>query len=399
MRNSILSATLTAAISALLLSCAPAVKLPGVHEPLDSGEWQRCAGELAQREAVALIDDLTLDAKTLLCQGVVLVSEGKVEEGLDLLTESGVRNKEDHRPHYLAGRILAEQGRYEEALSAFEKSAKRFPAMEVPTERLGRKALDRDGPEEAKAFLLKANDRGLCTYGCKGLLAKLYHREGKTTEAESIYKQMIEEKPEEPAAYVGMAGMRNSSADYKAEAQLLQTATEKKGFSELNPVQQADILFSLAFARYNGEEYAVAARVIDRAISLKDNHSDWYILAGWIALKRDRNKDALDLFETAQNKDPRIAASHAGIGDAKIALNDTDGARVAYEKARELEPMDPVTILKLAYAIARAGDTDGARKLLAEAVRLDREHLPESLVTKVTDLIGGNSDQSGDGES
>ena len=145
------------AMTALLAGCGPGVKIPPVHEPLDSDEWKRCAGELADRESAGLIDDLTLDSKTLVCRGVVAAGEGKINKAIELLTEAGVRDKEDHRPHYLLGRILAEDGRYEEALAAFERSQERYAEMEVPTERLGRKVMDRDGDEPARNFLIKAD--------------------------------------------------------------------------------------------------------------------------------------------------------------------------------------------------------------------------------------------------
>ena len=73
----------------VVIGCGPAVKLPPVQESLDSGEWERCDGELQEREAIGLIDDLTLDSKTLLCRGVVLGAQGKTNQAIDLLTEAG----------------------------------------------------------------------------------------------------------------------------------------------------------------------------------------------------------------------------------------------------------------------------------------------------------------------
>jgi len=233
------------------LGCAPAVSLPSVHEALDSAQWSRCAGELELREATAMIDDLTLDSKTLFCQGVALAATGKVDEGLELLTESGVRDKEDHRPHYLSGRILAEAGRYEEALSAFERSAKRFPTMEVPSERLARSLMEAGKTDEARIFLGKTLERELCPYGCQGLYARLLKEAGQPEEAQAVYEGMIELEPEEPAAFVGLASLANQAGDHAEEASRLSAATLAKKFSELRESERADIFYSLAFAHYN----------------------------------------------------------------------------------------------------------------------------------------------------
>lgn len=367
--------------------CGPAVRLPGVHEPLDSAEWQRCAGELAERESVGLIDDLTLDSKTMLCQGVVLAAKGQVNEGLELLTEAGVRDKEDHRPHYMAGRILAENGRFEEALAAFERAQQRFAGLEVPTERLGRQIHEKEGPEQARSFLTKANERGLCPYGCRGVLARMYHETGDDAQARVIYEQMVGEAPGEPAAYVGLAALHNAAGEYLEESDLLTKAVGAQHFKDLSKEQQADIHYSHAFARYNARKYKGAAASMQRALDLVTGRADWYVLAGWIELKQESAALAIVKFEKAVELDGKLAAAHTGVGDAAMELGQAAEAIAAYERARELDAADAVIVLKLAYAVALNGDRERAAQLVDEASALDREHLPPDLLGKVTGLL------------
>ncbi|MBW2277876.1 MAG: tetratricopeptide repeat protein [Deltaproteobacteria bacterium] len=384
--SSCLPPALASAVALFFTACAPAVNLPGVHEPLDSEEWKRCAGELEERESISLIDDLTLDSKTLLCRGVVRAADGKVTEGLDLLTEATVLDKEDHRPHYLMGRILTEAGRYEEALAAFERSQQRFPEMEVPTERLGRRVREKDGDEPAKTFLLKAKERELCPYGCMGLLAEVYHDTGDDEQAGKIFDQMVKSKPGEPAGYVGQASLANSKSDFMTESELLTKATKTAHFKDLSERQQADIHYAHAFSRYNARKYKGAAKSIERGLRI-EKKADWYVLAGWIELKLDNPAMALTKFEKATDLDSKLAAAHAGQGDSLIALGRTNDAIESFEKAKKLDAKDAVIVLKLAHAKAVAGDIDAAAALVDEAAALDKEHLPPDLLKKVTTLI------------
>ncbi len=371
----------------LLAACGPAVKLPPVQEPLDSEEWSRCSGELKERESAGLIDDLTLDSKTLVCKGVVAAAEGKTNRAVELLTEAGVRDKEDHRPHYLAGRVLAEAGRYEEALAAFERSQERYPEMEVPAERLGRRVAKKDGDTQARTFLLKAEERGLCPYGCRGLLARLHHKAGDDDSARTLYETMIKDEPGEPSAYVGMASLSNATGDHMAESEWLTKATRAAHFKDLSTAAQADIHYSHAFARYNARKFKGGAASIDRATSLQGDRADWWVLSGWLQLNLKDPAIALTKFDKAATLDEKLSAAHIGRGDAMIELGREGDAVVAYERAKKQDPSNAVIILKLAHAKALGKDLDAARALLDEAITMDREHLPPELISKVTKLL------------
>lgn len=378
---------LTTTFSAIL-GCASPVGMPPVHEPLDSAAWRDCADELSRRESLGLFDDMTLDKQTLVCRGVVAAGQGKIEEGLDLLNEAAVLNKEDHRPYYLSGRILAEAGRYREALTAFEKSQRRFASMEVPSERLGRKVLEEGGAQEALAFLLEANGRHLCPYGCQGLLARLFFENKEPLKAVSIYKQMIVGSPDEPAAYVGLASVHNSKKEWSAELENLEKAIGTAGYRELSEAQRASILYSASFAAYNGDKSGKAARLMDDALALDSSRADWYVLAGWIAMKRFRPEEAVEYFETAGRLDPKLVAAMVGQGDAYVQSERYPDAIAAYERAQKKDPGNAVVLLKLALALGKNGDKEEGQKLLDKARGLDQKGLPPDLLASVAKVLG-----------
>ena len=92
MRVSLKEYMLSLFICVSALGCSPSVQLPGVHEPLDSPSWKRCAGELEYRESVGMIDDLTLDSKTLLCKGVAAAARGEVSRLIERLLAPAFEN-------------------------------------------------------------------------------------------------------------------------------------------------------------------------------------------------------------------------------------------------------------------------------------------------------------------
>ena len=375
-------------ISALLWTCcATGPNMPSVHEPLGSHQWQQCAGNLQQRQSIGMIDDLTLDSRTLICKAMVLANEGKTDEAIDLLIEAGVQEPDDHRPHYLQGRLLAEAGRFEESLASFQRSQKRFPEMEVPTERLGRQMLHQNEPAQVKRFLSMADERQLCPYGCLGLLARLHHKEGESETAAKIYQRMIELNPDEPAAYVGLASMENNAGSYSAEAQQLEKATRSRGFTELSDRGKADVYYSMAFAYYNAANHGRASAAIKSALRLETGQATWYLLAGWIEIKQDQPQAALNNFARAQQIDPGLLAAAIGVGDTHSAMDQLEQAKIAFNKALAIDSINTIVLLKLAHVQARLGEFDQAEELMNKAHKIDADNLPQDLVTPVTDLL------------
>ena len=372
-----------------VIGCGSGPKIPSVHEPLDSADWRICAGlDSDDGQFVGLIDEIKAGKhRSILCQGVVLASEGKTKEALDLFTEASVKDKTDHRPHYLAGRVLVEMGRYEEAIAAFERSKERFPNIEVPSERIARKVMAASGDSQALDFLSKVNTRKMCPYGCKGLYAKLLHKAGNDNKANEIYNEMIKNNLDEPSAYVGLAGIHNFAGDYLTESELLTKATKAKNFKDLSDKQKADIYYSHAFSRYNASKYKGAAKALDRAMKLISDRADWWVLAGWIHLKLKNPAVALTMFEKAATIDGSLAAAHVGRGDCIVALGRPGDAIPPYERARINDKKNTIIILKLAYAKAVKGDVAATKQLLDEAMAIDKEHLLPDLLKKITDLL------------
>lgn len=368
-------------------ACAPATSIPGVLEPLDSPKWKTCADELAKRESGAMFDDLTLDGSTKLCQGAVAAADGKTEKALGLFNEAGVADKTDHRPHYLAGRVLAEAGRYEEALTEFERSHKLYPSMEVPSERMGRTIAKKSTKAQATLFLRRAKQRDLCPYGCQGLLAMYLHELDQDTEAEEIYNEMVAADPSEPAGWVGLASIHNAKSDFTTEVDYLEKAIASPHFKDLSELQKADIYYALGFAKFNLKIYSGARTNLDEAIKRNGKRADWYLLSGWIALAENDASKALSAFDTARDLDPHSAAVHCGIGDAMLILGDIPAARKELSLAWELDPTNGVYAIKTAIAAATDRDFEIAEKLFEDAKNVSPSGLPKELMRKIEELL------------
>ncbi|MBN2802050.1 MAG: tetratricopeptide repeat protein [Deltaproteobacteria bacterium] len=370
-----------------IFGCSPAVMVPPANEPLDSIAWQSCATKATDREGRALIDDLTMDSKTLLCKAVVLAGDEKnIDEAIEMLDEAAVRDKLDHRAYYMAGRILATAGRYEEAFSYFRRSQKRYPQMEVPLLRLAKKVLDANGEDEALRFVEKACKSDNCSFDTNAFLASLYLKVQRVEDAEVLYKKMAKENPDSPIPYSGLAKMSNSTNDFKSEIEYLNSATNSKGFLELSNDNKASMYYSLAFACYNNEDYQQAKEAIDNALQLGDSAS-WYLLSGWIINNLGDPAMASIKFTRAIEIDKKLAPAYAGLGDTNLTLGQTKKAIDAYKQAIFYDPLNPIYKLKLAKSYAKDNNIEQAKTLLSDAIKTGKNNIPQDLIIEVSTAI------------
>lgn len=369
------------------VACSPPVALPAVQTPLDSVAWENCAADAQARAGRSMIDDMKMDADLLICKGVVMSNdEAKVDEAVEMLTESAVTDKEDYRAYFLSARVLTQAGRYEEALTHFARAQKRNSKIDVPTVKFGKKVIEKYGELEGMVFLDKAKRRGFCGYGCKGMLANLYQRQNRIDDAKELYEEMLDENDGQPEAYIGLALMENSEKNYNKEAKLLKKAMNTKGFETLSKPKRAEVYHNRAYALYNAKKYVDAQKVLDDAVGFKQS-AQRSLLAGWIQLKLGDSAMALIQFEKALDKDKKLAAAHVGVGDASKALGSLNDAQKAYAQAAYLNPLDGVVKLKLAAIYIEKKDFDNAKIQLSDAKKLGTEKLPQELLTDVTDAI------------
>lgn len=74
---------------------------------------------------------------------------------------------------------------------------------------------------------------------------------------------------------------------------------------------------------------------------------------------------------------PRHVVAWQRLGHARLALDDLQGAREAYERVLALDPTDEVVLFNLHLVEADLGHDDRARELLERVHELARERRPE----------------------
>ena len=135
-----------------------------------------------------------------------------------------------------------------------------------------------------------------------------------------------------------------------------------------------------------------ALRLLERARVLDPADELTLTSLGHWHCKTGRPGQALGFFEQVLAQDGRNASAHHGKGLALAAMRDFPGARASQEQALLLSPDNPDILSALAGVTANLGDTETARRLAEEALRLDPTQSAAAVAVAALDFQAGDMD-------
>lgn len=242
---------------------------------------------------------------------------------------------DDVAVHVALGITLQNTGRNAEAVDELQRALALRPNDDEARRYLGR-ALNGSGRrDEAIAEWRKALEIRPNNWQALSDLGLALYRSGRYDEAKVVYRTLIQQQPDNNIGYQ-MLGTVHQAAKEPDDA--------LRNYERANEISPAGPTFSNMGVLYHERgDYARAVDSFRRAIALR----------------------------------PNSAPTHRNLGDALLRLGRRDEAVAAYRKAAELgeaarvvNPADVQNLSALAVYLEKAGDTRGADRNLAEALRL-----------------------------
>ncbi len=166
----------------------------------------------------------------------------------------------------------------------------------------------------------------------------------------------------------------------------LDSVETAKGFfaasMDLNP-RYAPALTQLASLYYRGSDYRQALRLYRRAVRDWPEEAEHWYNVGLCLEKLQDPQGARDAFREANRQDTTNSLYEAHLGQAYFELGRFDSSAASYARACLLDKENPVLLLNLGLAYARAGNADKAEKAFFEAIAA---HDPEAVARAYNQL-------------
>ena len=187
---------------------------------------------------------------------------------------------------------------------------------------------------------------------------------GNFTEAESIFRQIINIDPNDAGAYNNLG---NALYD---QGKLEEAISSYAKAIELNPnFVNALVGLGNALDDQGNSEEAIAN--YQKAIELDPNYAVAYYNLG-VALERQRKlEEAIANYQQAIELDPNYANAYYNLGNAKYDQGKLEEAIANYQQAIELKPNYVNALVSLGNALDDQGNSEEAIALYEKAIELD----------------------------
>ena len=273
------------------------------------------------------IRDNPADVNMTALLGAILLKARQPDEAEDLLRRAIKLAPTFAKPHEDLGFLLVEQGRADEAVDILRNATRLDPESEMAHFNLGR-ALSLTGRgDEADAsfeasFEINPERRKLA-------LAAEHHKEGRTDQAATVYREILRASPNNVDALRLLAGILVKESDYEE-----------------------------------------AENLLTRAVSLAPDFALAQLDLGDLYLEQNRYADAIGAFEKAVDLVPDTAKAHHRLGSALAPSGQTYAALDAYRKAIELYPEHVGAWIGVGHTLKTIGEQAEAIDAYRECIRL-----------------------------
>ncbi|HEY7289839.1 MAG TPA: sulfatase-like hydrolase/transferase [Vicinamibacterales bacterium] len=191
---------------------------------------------------------------------------------------------------------------------------------------------------------------------------------GRPQEAEGIYEEIIQRRPDMALAYRHLAFLKARRGDLAGATTVLQRATRQGAADRRVLAQLAEYLIDRGQTRQ-------AIELLEPLVEAGPIESDALNTLGIAYAQSGRTADARRIFERGVAEDPTSSVPLENLGMLALGQRDLDAARLRFEEALRVDPKSSRAYSGLGAVASRAGNRDAAIASWSRAVELDGRNL------------------------
>ena len=319
-----------------------------------------------------------------------LISEGKYDRAIDLLDRSLESDTVDPDSRILRARLLILDGRYDDArsqiqeiltdgdnvealyqLAVLERAEENRTAQNETLNRvlemqpdhvpaltaMGEAFFEKDEIDSAEPLFSQVLEIDRDCFQAVIGLGRVRHRQGKLTSAEELLRRAIELQPAYSFTYSDLSKVFKTGGRYQEAVETISLAVDLDPRYYWNYIDRAKLQLLLG-------DTAAGEKDLLQAIKTDGEHFLPYVYLGLIYFESERWEEASDYLLEAVRRRPDYHHAYLPLGIASYAYERWSRAVGSFRKAYEFFPEEHTLILAAALCARKAGDSEGAVRLI-----------------------------------
>jgi len=340
--------------------------------------------QLAAELLPPLVQEGRADKDTVLLFSEVLRRQGRTGEAMSLLEREERSHPLDKAFPLQKGRTRLTDGDTGGAARFFRDALKLDPGSREAVLRLAQITLQREGPEQAAAWIESRLPEVADKAPLYDLLGKIALSRGDTREAERAFENALQADPDLLDAYLSLASLYVRLKTKDKALRIAGDLAKQKPDSPVGPMLQGMILESMG-------QYAGAMAAYEQVLRSRPDFGPAANNLAYLALEHGNDpQTALRLAETARQQLPDHPAVADTLGWVYEKMDLHDKAVNLFLEALEGLPGQPTIHYHLGVAYASQGKNDLARKSFARALALSGSFPEADAARRKLEALGGD---------
>jgi tetratricopeptide (TPR) repeat protein len=189
--------------------------------------------------------------------------------------------------------------------------------------------------------------------------ARTLERQGRTAEAEALYRERLQKQPDDLEALEGLAVLVFQQGRADAAVPLFERVVALRPESARSHANLGEALRLL-------DRFDLALEHLNAAIARDPAFSQAWNSLGLLAFDQGRHEDAATAYRESIRLRPNFAAAYINLGNALQALGRAREAADALRAALVIEPNSPVALINLGHVLCETRDPESLKE--AESV-------------------------------
>lgn len=215
------------------------------------------------------------------------------------------------------------------------------------------------------------------------ILGLALHEQGKYAKAAEQLLHALVLDPDEPDAWLHLAGVREAAGQYPEAIAAYEMAQKQ---AEDDPAKASHILHLLARAQMRAGRYADASDLWAQRIAENPSDKEAWLAHGKVLSESNQLKQAAELYQRAVLQIPDFFDAWICLGNALRGLGKPIEAADAYRRALEIQPNSALCLGNLAATFLDLGDFRQACAWYEQAIQVQPDYASARLSRCIAEL-------------